>query len=384
MASSAERPQSVLKWCKNTDGVLLNMLVDSPAKINRESCARGVEAEEDSYWQIGLPYVPEEKELSDSEDEVGADLEDPNPPCTGAPLLPATGHIPVTKRLFEVTPERNLKYTALCESLNFAGRNPPLSDVFEAAQLVEVLAQVSENLRKLAYNGNYKRLKIFSGLEPTPPVKRLLREPPTFFLCGQLGHISMNYNKQCEEVASAKGTSSGCDVKKLHQKRYQKRQSQCYTCGWYSHTSHSCDWGLNKESYDGYVTSFSCEVDIPEENSCGMRIVSEHSATPDKSERLGLGKHNPSGRGSIRIVSKKVPPCNSPPKLLPSNQLFSDLSTAGSETAACEDVTDACRREMKRKPHGGQRERENRELLVGPELRGSTKNINLKKIRLIQ
>ncbi|OCT98364.1 hypothetical protein XELAEV_18010596mg [Xenopus laevis] len=37
------------------------------------------------------------------------------------------------------------------------------------AQLVEVLAQVGENLRQLTYNVNYKRLKIFSGVEPTPP-----------------------------------------------------------------------------------------------------------------------------------------------------------------------------------------------------------------------
>ncbi|OCT97336.1 hypothetical protein XELAEV_18009564mg [Xenopus laevis] len=41
----------------------------------------------------------------------------------------------------------------------------------EINRLVEVLAQVGENLRQLAYNGNYKRLKIFSGVEPTPPVE---------------------------------------------------------------------------------------------------------------------------------------------------------------------------------------------------------------------
>ncbi|OCT78248.1 hypothetical protein XELAEV_18029357mg [Xenopus laevis] len=107
--------------------------------------------EEDCQLQIVLPYVPEEKKLSDSEDEVGDDLEDPNSLYTGAPQLPATGHSSVTKRLFKVTPATKLKYTASCESLNSAGSNPPLSDVFEAAQLVEVLAQV--------------------GVEPTPQGK---------------------------------------------------------------------------------------------------------------------------------------------------------------------------------------------------------------------
>ncbi|OCT93853.1 hypothetical protein XELAEV_18011524mg [Xenopus laevis] len=115
MVSSAESPQSVPEWCKSLglnpkktavvgpmkprtkeeviykildadgpiyqprvvgsrqdpEGVRLNVLVDSPAEINRETCARGVEAEEDCYWQIILPSVPEEKELSDSEEEVG-------------------------------------------------------------------------------------------------------------------------------------------------------------------------------------------------------------------------------------------------------------------------------------------------------------------------
>ncbi|OCT72057.1 hypothetical protein XELAEV_18035034mg [Xenopus laevis] len=180
MASSAESPQSVLEWCKSLglnpkktavvgpmiartkeeviykildadgsiyrprvvgsqrdpDGVWLNVLVDSPAEINRETCACGVEAEEDCYWQIVL---------------LRTSSEDLNPPCTGAPQLSAICHSPVTKRLVEATPETKLKYTA------------------SSAQLVEVLAQVGENLRQLAYNSNYKRLKIFSGVEPTPP-----------------------------------------------------------------------------------------------------------------------------------------------------------------------------------------------------------------------
>ncbi|OCU01033.1 hypothetical protein XELAEV_18006815mg [Xenopus laevis] len=134
------KEEVIYKILDDAECVLLNVLVDSPAKINRESCEHGVEAEEDCYCQIVLPYVPEEKKLS--EDEVGVDLEDPNPPCT-------------------VTPETKLKYTASCDSLNSAGRNPPLSDAFEEAQLVEVLAQFGENLRKLAYNGD-------SGVEPTP------------------------------------------------------------------------------------------------------------------------------------------------------------------------------------------------------------------------
>ncbi|OCT57680.1 hypothetical protein XELAEV_18003137mg, partial [Xenopus laevis] len=172
MASSAESPQSVLEWCKSlginpkktavvglmiprTKEEVIYKILDADGSIYRPrvvgsqrdpTCARGVEAEEDCYWQIVLPSVPEEKELSDSEDEVGDDLEDPNLPCSDVPPLPAAG-----KRLFEVTSEIKLKYTA------------------SSAQLVEVLAQVSENLRQLAYNGNYKRLKIFSGVEPTLP-----------------------------------------------------------------------------------------------------------------------------------------------------------------------------------------------------------------------
>ncbi|OCT80456.1 hypothetical protein XELAEV_18027267mg, partial [Xenopus laevis] len=461
MASSAESPQSVLEWCKSL----------------------GLNPKKTAVVGQMIPRTKEEViyKILDADGSIYKPRVDPNPLCTGAPRLPAAGHSPVTKRLFEVMPETKLKYTALCESLNSAGRNPPLSDVFETAQLVEVLAQVGENLRQLAYNGNYKRLKFFSGMEPTPPgeetfavwrdsalttvadwpgsgpalchkipeslrgpaldliklhrevcpqdgpekliellgdtygpvedeiemlqkfqscmqqdkeslseyLKRLqhmlkllvcrriiatdridsmrlkqlfqgaLTMDPTdirreevnvlrrekknrssektssdslkeeiaelkkeiaklkagCFLCGWLGHISTNCNKQHEEVAAAEVSSSGCNVKKLPQKRYRKRRSQVkyYTCGWYSHTSRSCDWGLNEESYDGYVTSFPCEVDIPEEKSCLMRMVSEHSGTPDNSERLGLGKRKPSGRGNVRVVSEKVFPSDSPP-----------------------------------------------------------------------
>ncbi|OCT89224.1 hypothetical protein XELAEV_18017842mg [Xenopus laevis] len=173
MASSAESTQSVLQWCKSlglnlkktavvgpmiprTKEEVIYKILDADGSIYRprvvETSTRGVEAEEDRYWQIVLPSVQEEKELSDSEDEVGAESEHPNPLCTGAPPLHAVGHSPVTKRL----------------NLNSVGRNPRLSGVIEAAQLVEVLSQVGENLRQLAYNGNYKRLKIFSGVEPTP------------------------------------------------------------------------------------------------------------------------------------------------------------------------------------------------------------------------
>uniref|UniRef100_A0A803JUU6 CCHC-type domain-containing protein n=1 Tax=Xenopus tropicalis TaxID=8364 RepID=A0A803JUU6_XENTR len=577
MASSTESPQSVLDWCKSLglnpkktavvgpmipktkeefiykildadgsiyrprvvasrrdpDGILLNVLVDSPGEINRETCARGVQAEDHDYWQIVLPDVPEEKELSDSEDEVGGDLENPNPLCSGTPQIPAADHSPVTKRLFDVIPETKLKYTASCESLNSAGRSRPLSDVVEAAQLVEVLAQVGENLRQLAYNGNYKRLKIFSGMEPTPPgeetfeawrdaalvaitdwpgsgpalcrkiqeslrgpaldliklhrevcpqdgpeklievledtygpvedeiemlykfqscmqkekenlseyLKRLqqmlkllvcrriiatdrvdsmrlqqlfrgalsmdptavmlrsfyrgkkeptyqelIREirkeevnvlrrekksrgsertysdsqkaeeiaelkkqvaqlkarvsekeegstmsrtssfpkaggargdPPKCFRCGRLGHISPHCPTQRENAAATEVISYGCDVRKPPQKRYRKRRNQvrCYTCGWYGHTSHTCDWGRNEDFTDVYVTSFPCEVDICEEKSCGTRMVSEHSGIPNKSKRLGLGMRRPSGRGSVRAVSEKAFPCVSPPKV---------------------------------------------------------------------
>uniref|UniRef100_A0A1B8Y2F1 Paraneoplastic antigen Ma-like C-terminal domain-containing protein n=1 Tax=Xenopus tropicalis TaxID=8364 RepID=A0A1B8Y2F1_XENTR len=457
MASSTESPQSVLDWCKSLglnpkktavvgpmiprtkeefiykildadgsiyrprvvalrrdpDGILLNVLVDSPGEINRETCARGVKAEDHGYWQIVLPDVPEEKELSDSEDEVGGDLKNPNPLCSGTPQIPAAGHSPVTKRLFDVSPETKLKYTASCESLNSAGRSRPLSDVVEAAQLVEVLAQVGENLRQLAYNGNYKRLKIFSGMEPTPPgedtfeawrdvalvaitdwpgsgpalcrkIQESLRGPALdliklherkkkylkqlqqmlkLLVCRRIiatdhvnsmrlqqlfrGALSMDptavmlrsfyrgkkeptYQELIREIrkeevnvlrrekkscSSEKTSSDSQKAEEIAELKKQVAQLKCYTCGWYGHTSLTCDWGWNEDFNDVYVTSFPCEVDICEEKSCGMRMVSEHSGTPNKSKRLGLGMRRPSGRGSVRAVSEKAFPCVSPPKV---------------------------------------------------------------------
>ncbi|OCT63901.1 hypothetical protein XELAEV_18044996mg, partial [Xenopus laevis] len=292
------------------------------------------------------------------------------------------------------------------------------SDSLKEEEITELKKEIAK--LKACVSG---RDEICRKTASTPGATR--REPPKCFLCVRLGHISTNCNKQREEVVAAEVNSSGCDVKKLPQKRYRKRRSQmkCYTCGWNGHTSHSCDWGLNEESYDGYVTSFQCE------KSCGMKMVSEHSGTPDKSERLGLGKCKPSGRGNVRLVSEKVFPCDYLPevreneegqartlpiqageeyrelvqyhctypckrsstrpvsvccKLLPSNQLFSYLSAAGNDTAAseclagrgsgkCWQKKKACQRE----PHGGQRERDYRAAGGPRELRGSTKSIHL-------
>ncbi|OCT95539.1 hypothetical protein XELAEV_18013226mg [Xenopus laevis] len=97
--------------------------------------------------------------------------------------------------------------------------------------------------------------------------------------------------------SSEKTSSDSLKEEEITEFKKEIAKLKCYTCGWYDHTSRSCVWGLNEESYDGYVTSFPCEVDIPEEKSCGMRMVSDHSGTPDKHERLCLGKHKPSGRG---------------------------------------------------------------------------------------
>ncbi|OCT86095.1 hypothetical protein XELAEV_18019789mg [Xenopus laevis] len=395
MASSAESPQSVLEWCKSLgldpkktavvgpmmlrtkeeviykildadgsiyrprvvgsrqdpSGVWLNVLVDSPYEINRETCAHGVEAEEDCYWQIVLPYVPEEKNRSSEK----------------------TSSDSLTEQEITVLKKEIAKFRA-----RVSGRD---------------------------------EMPTMSRPAPFPKVSGAGREPPKCFICGQLGHISTNCNKQSEEVVAAEVTSSGCDVKKLPKKRYRKRRSQvkCYNCGRYGHTASSCDWGLNEESYDGYVTSFPCEVNIPEEKSCGTRMVSEHSGTPNKHERLGWGKRKPSGRGNVKVVSETVFPCDSTPEVrenkkgqegqartlpiqaggecrelvqtpcsypckgrstenvsecckpLPSNQLF---SAAGSDTAASEWLAGKGRSRYWRKkmgwyrePHDGQRKR---------------------------
>ncbi|OCT82838.1 hypothetical protein XELAEV_18025373mg, partial [Xenopus laevis] len=169
------------------------------------------------------------------------------------------------------------------------------SDSLKEEEIMELKKEITELKAQVSARNE---MPTISRLAPSPKVSGASREPPKCYLCGRLGHISTNCNKQRKEVAAAEVTSCRCDVKKLPQKK-RCSEVKCYTCGWYGHTSHSCDWGLNEQSYDGYVTSFPCEVDIHEEKSCDMRMVSEHSGTPDKHERLGLGKRKPSGRGHV-------------------------------------------------------------------------------------
>uniref|UniRef100_A0A6I8SVU5 CCHC-type domain-containing protein n=1 Tax=Xenopus tropicalis TaxID=8364 RepID=A0A6I8SVU5_XENTR len=124
----------------------------------------------------------------------------------------------------------------------------------EIAELKKQVAQLKARVSEKEEGSTMSRPSSF------PKAGGARGDPPKCFRCGRLGHISPHCPTQRESAAATEVISSGCAVRKPPQKRYQKRRNQvrCYTCGWYGHTSHTCDWGRNEDFTDVYVTSFPC------------------------------------------------------------------------------------------------------------------------------
>uniref|UniRef100_A0A6I8Q6B0 Paraneoplastic antigen Ma-like C-terminal domain-containing protein n=1 Tax=Xenopus tropicalis TaxID=8364 RepID=A0A6I8Q6B0_XENTR len=115
---------------RDSAGVLLNVLIESPRELDRERVPPDIDAGDEGPWRVVLPDL---------------------------------------KRLFDSPAEQSqVKQGPSGERVVSKGSRPSSGGQLDTPDIVRALGLLTEQLTQLAWNGNFKRLKVFSGADPVP------------------------------------------------------------------------------------------------------------------------------------------------------------------------------------------------------------------------
>ncbi|KAE8627688.1 hypothetical protein XENTR_v10007105 [Xenopus tropicalis] len=144
---------------RDSAGVLLNVLIDSPREIDRERVPPDIDAGDEGPWRVVLP------DLSDDADDLTTHVD----PLVSQFAVTAPGGVLPSKRLFDLPAEQSqVKQCPSSESAVSKGSQPSSGCQLDTPDIVSALGLLTDQLTQLAWNGNFKRLKVFSGADPVP------------------------------------------------------------------------------------------------------------------------------------------------------------------------------------------------------------------------
>ncbi|OCT80040.1 hypothetical protein XELAEV_18026859mg, partial [Xenopus laevis] len=144
---------------RDSAGVLLNVLIDSPREIDRDRVPPDIDAESEGPWKIVLP------DMSDDADELTSQGD----ALTTQYAVKAPESVQLNKTLFDSPAEKShIKRCPSCESVVSKGSRHSSGGRLDTPEIVSALGQLTDQLTQLAWNGNFKRLKVFSGTNPVP------------------------------------------------------------------------------------------------------------------------------------------------------------------------------------------------------------------------
>ncbi|OCT74343.1 hypothetical protein XELAEV_18033312mg [Xenopus laevis] len=144
---------------RDSAGVLLNVLIDSPREIDRDHVPPDIDAESEGPWKIVLP------DMSDDADELTSQGD----ALTTQYAVKAPESVQLNKTLFDSPAEKShIKRCPSCEIVVFKRSRHSSGGRLDTPEIVSALGQLTDQLTQLAWNGNFKRLKVFSGTNPVP------------------------------------------------------------------------------------------------------------------------------------------------------------------------------------------------------------------------
>ncbi|KAE8636979.1 hypothetical protein XENTR_v10003242, partial [Xenopus tropicalis] len=140
-------------------GVLLNVLIDSPRELDRERVPPDIDAGDEGPWRVVLP------DLSDDADDLTTHVDT----LVSQFAVTAPGGVLPSKRLSDSPAEQSqVKQCPSSESVVSKGSRPSSGGQLDTPDIVSALGLLTDQLTQLAWNGNFKRLKVFSGADPVP------------------------------------------------------------------------------------------------------------------------------------------------------------------------------------------------------------------------
>ncbi|OCT72570.1 hypothetical protein XELAEV_18035550mg [Xenopus laevis] len=318
--------------CRDSARVLMNVLIDSPREIDCDRIPPDIDAESEGPWKIVLP------DMSDDADELTTQGE----ALTTQYAVKAPELVPLNKTLFESPAEKSqvTRYPS-CESVVSKGSRHSSGGRLDTPEIVSALGQLTDQLTQLAWNGNFKRLKVFSGTDPVPTGKESfeswrdstvvsvrdwtgpkttmirkilesLRSPAMDVVksymvghpdatSGELEELKAQLSERATPPAEAKKVPKcyqcgklghiqpNCPVPDEGDEVCHKRRrfyGRCYKCQVMGHQAQSYKKTYkNSTVQKSYYEPSICESDSPEED----KVAPETSETPDRSKGLGLG-----------------------------------------------------------------------------------------------
>ncbi|OCT93178.1 hypothetical protein XELAEV_18016243mg [Xenopus laevis] len=132
---------------------------ERPREIDRDRVPPDIDAESEGPWKIVLP------DMSDDADELTTQGE----ALTTKYAVKAPERVPLNKTLFDSPAEKSqIKRCPSCESMVSKGSRHSSGGRLDTPEIVSALEQLTDQLAQLAWNGDFKRLKVFSGTDPVP------------------------------------------------------------------------------------------------------------------------------------------------------------------------------------------------------------------------
>ncbi|OCT70284.1 hypothetical protein XELAEV_18037206mg [Xenopus laevis] len=129
---------------------------DSHREIDRDRVPPDIDAESEGPWKIVL------LDMFDDADELTSQVKAPE-------------SVPINKTLFDSPAEKSqVKRCPSCESMVSKGSHHSSGGWLDTPEIVSALGQLTDQLSQLAWNGNFKRLKVFSGTDPVYPGEKSL------------------------------------------------------------------------------------------------------------------------------------------------------------------------------------------------------------------
>ncbi|OCT59717.1 hypothetical protein XELAEV_18000582mg [Xenopus laevis] len=174
--SSFETPQNVRQWCTKLGLNPRKVAAVGPMvpRVTEEFIYQVLDGEQTFYH----PRVAASRRdsagvllniLIESPREIDHELTTQGEALTTQYAVKAHERVPLNKTLFDSPAEKSqIKRCPSCESMVSKGSRHSSGGRLDTPEIVSALGQLTDQKTQLAWNGNFKRLKVFSGTDPVP------------------------------------------------------------------------------------------------------------------------------------------------------------------------------------------------------------------------